>query len=48
VDRRNLKIVNLGTQYKPGLAFRMNIKSERDRKTNQPRNNADGHGDLFY
>jgi hypothetical protein len=26
----------------------MNIKSGREGKTNQPRNNADEHDDLFY
>jgi hypothetical protein len=32
---------------KPGLALEMN-KFEREGKTNQPRNKADEHGDLFY
>jgi hypothetical protein len=31
------------------VAYRgVDIKSEREGKTNQPRNNADEHGDLFY
>jgi hypothetical protein len=48
VDRRNLKIINLSTHYKSGVSVRMNIKSEREGKINQPRNNADEHSDLFY
>jgi hypothetical protein len=47
VDRRNLKIINLSTHYKPRLALEMN-SSPREGKTNQPRNEADEHGDLFY
>ena len=48
MNRRNLKIINLSTHYKPGLALEM-ISSPRERgKTNQPRNKADEHGDLFY
>jgi hypothetical protein len=42
VDRRNLKIINLGTHYKPGLALELN-PSPKDRG-----NKADEHGDLFY
>jgi hypothetical protein len=30
------------------VSVRMNIKSGREGKTNQPRNNADEHGGLFY
>jgi hypothetical protein len=47
VDRQNLKIINLSTHYKPGLALEMN-ESEREGEINQPRNKADEHGDLFY
>jgi hypothetical protein len=48
VDRRNLKIINLSTHYKPGLALeRISSPGERG-KTNQPRNKVDEHGDLFY
>jgi hypothetical protein len=31
-DRRNLKIINLSTHYKPGLGLEMNIKSKREGK----------------
>jgi hypothetical protein len=48
VNRWNLKIINLSTHYKPELAFRNESESEREGKTNQPRNKADEHGDLFY
>jgi hypothetical protein len=47
VNRRNLKIINLRTHYKPGLALEMN-PSPKERGENQPRNKADEHGDLFY
>jgi hypothetical protein len=47
VNRRNLKIINLSTHYKPGLALER-ILSPRGGKTNQPRNNTDEHNDLFY
>jgi hypothetical protein len=48
VDRRNLKFTNLSTHYKPGLALEQ-ISSPGERgKTNQPRNKADEHGNLFY
>jgi hypothetical protein len=30
------------------VSGRTNIKFGREGKTNQPRNNADEHGDLFY
>jgi hypothetical protein len=47
-----VKIINLSTHYKPGLALEMNSsprERERERgKTNQPRNKEDEHGDLFY
>jgi hypothetical protein len=40
VDRRNLKIINLSTHYKPGLALeRISSPGERG-KTNQPRYKA--------
>jgi hypothetical protein len=47
VDRRNLKIINLSTHYKPRLALEIN-PSPRERGKNQPRNKADEHDDLFY
>ena len=47
VDRRNLKIITLNT-LQVGVSVRTNVKSRKERKTNQPRNKADGHGDLFY
>jgi hypothetical protein len=48
VDRWNLKIINLSTHYKPGLALeRISSLGERG-KINQPRSKADEHGDLFY
>jgi hypothetical protein len=48
VNRRNLKIINLSTHYKPGLALeRISSPGERG-KTNQSRNKADEHSDLFY
>jgi hypothetical protein len=47
VNRRNLKFTNLSTNYKPGLALEMN-SSPREGKTNQPKNKADEHSDLFY
>jgi hypothetical protein len=31
-----------------GVRVRTKVKSERERKINEPRNKADGHGDLFY
>jgi hypothetical protein len=48
VDRRNLKIINLCTHYMPGLALEMKSSPREKGKTNQPRNKADEHGDLFY
>jgi hypothetical protein len=48
VDRRNLKIINLSTHYKPGLALERISSPGEKGKTNQPRNKADEHGDLFY
>jgi hypothetical protein len=48
VNRRNLKIINLITHYKSGLALELNPRLKERGKTNQPRNKADEHGDLFY
>jgi hypothetical protein len=48
VDRRNLKIINLSTHYKAGLALEMNSSPKERGKINQPRNKPDEHGDLFY
>jgi hypothetical protein len=48
VNRQNLKIINISTHYKVGVSVRNEIESEIERKTNQPRNKADEHGDLFY
>jgi hypothetical protein len=48
VNRRNLKIINLSTHYKPGLALELNTSPKERGKTNQPRNKADEHSDLFY
>jgi hypothetical protein len=47
VDRRKLKFTTLNT-LQAGVSVRINVKSGREGKTNQPRNKADGHGDLFY
>jgi hypothetical protein len=47
VDRRNLKFTTLNTHYKPGLTLELN-SSPKERETNQPRNKANEHGDLFY
>jgi hypothetical protein len=45
---RNLKFTNLSTHYKPGLALELNPSLKERGKTNQPRNKANEHGDLFY
>jgi hypothetical protein len=47
VDRRKLKFTTLNT-LRAGVSVRTNVKSGREGKTYQPRNKADGHGDLFY
>jgi hypothetical protein len=47
VDRRKLKFTTLNT-LQAGVSVRTNVKSGREGKTNQPRNKANGHGDLFY
>jgi hypothetical protein len=41
VNRRNLKIINLKHNYKPGLALKLNSSPKERAKTNQPRNKAD-------
>jgi hypothetical protein len=48
VNRRNLKIINLSTHYKLGLALEMSPSPIERGKPNQPRNKADEHCDLFY
>jgi hypothetical protein len=48
VNRRNLKFTNLSTHYKSGLALELNPSPKEREKTNQPRNKADEHNDLFY
>jgi hypothetical protein len=48
VDNRNLKIINLSTHYKLGLALERILSLGERGETNQPRNKADEHGDLFY
>jgi hypothetical protein len=47
VDRRKLKFETLNT-LQAGVSVRMKSKSGREGKTNQLRNKADEHGDLFY
>jgi hypothetical protein len=47
VDRRKLKFTTLNT-LQAGVSVRTNVKSGIEGKTNQPRNNVDEHGDLFY
>ena len=47
VDRRNLKITTLNT-LQAGVSVRIKFDSEREGKTNQPRNKEDEHDDLFY
>jgi hypothetical protein len=47
VDRRKLKFTTLNT-LQVGVSVRTNVKSRREGKTNQPRDRADEHGDLFY
>jgi hypothetical protein len=47
VNRRNRKFTTLNT-LQAEVSVRINIKSGREGKTNQPRNKADEHGDLFY
>jgi hypothetical protein len=47
VNRRNLKFITLNTRYKLRLALELNSSPKRG-KTNQPRNKASEHNDLFY
>ena len=47
MDRQKLKFTTLNT-LQAGVSVRTNVKSEREGKTNQPRNKEDEHGDLFY
>jgi hypothetical protein len=47
VDTRNLKFTTLNT-LQARISVRTNVKSRREGKTNQPRDKADEHGDLFY
>jgi hypothetical protein len=47
VDKRKLKFTTLNI-LQAEVSVRANIKSGREGKINQPRNKADGHGDLFY
>jgi hypothetical protein len=46
-NRRNLKIINLST-LQAGVSVRNESESEREGKTNQPRNKVNEHSDLFY
>jgi hypothetical protein len=39
---------NLKHNLQAGVSVRMKTESGRDWKTNQPRNKANEHGDLFY
>jgi hypothetical protein len=48
VNTRNLKFINLCTHYKQGLALELKSSPGERGKTNQPRNKASEHGDLFY
>jgi hypothetical protein len=48
VNRQNLKFINLSTHYKPGSALELNSSLRARGKTNQTRNKASEHGDLFY
>jgi hypothetical protein len=47
VDRQNLKFTTLNT-LQAKVSVGTNVKSGREGKTNQQRNNADEHNDLFY
>jgi hypothetical protein len=47
VNRWNLEIINLST-LQVEVSVRNESESEREGKTNQPRNKADEHGDFFY
>jgi hypothetical protein len=41
VDRRNLKIINLSTHYKPGLALELNSSPKEGAKNKSQANEAD-------
>jgi hypothetical protein len=45
VESENYKLKHT---LQAGVSVRNNVKFGREGKTNQPRNRADGHGDLFY
>jgi hypothetical protein len=47
VDGQKLKFTTLNT-LQVEVSVRIKSESEREGKTNQPRNKADEHGDLFY
>jgi hypothetical protein len=48
VNRQNLKFTTLNTYYKPRLALEQISSPGVRGKTNQPRNKANEHDDLFY
>jgi hypothetical protein len=45
VESKNFKLKHT---LQAGVSVRNEFESERERKTNQPRNKEDEHGDLFY
>jgi hypothetical protein len=45
VESENYKLKHT---LQSGVSIRNEFESEREGKTNQPRNKADEHGDLFY
>jgi hypothetical protein len=45
VESENYKLKHT---LQAGVSVRIKSESEREGKTNQPRNKADEHGDLFY
>ena len=47
MDRQNLKFTTLNT-LQAEVSVRIKSESGREGKTNQPRNKADEHDDLFY
>jgi hypothetical protein len=42
------EIYKLKHALRSGVSVRVKLKSQREGKTNQPRNRASEHGDLFY
>jgi hypothetical protein len=48
VNRRNLKFTTLNTHYKPELALEQITSPGERGETNQMKNQADEHSDLFY